>query len=56
MSSVGEGAVDPVGGAFEFGPVADGGFVDDEVAGELGCRDRWVGPLGAVLLVGEGGR
>ncbi len=30
----GEGAVDPVGGAFELGPGADGGFVDEEVAGE----------------------
>ncbi len=28
---VGEGAVDPVGGAFEFGVVADGGLVEDEV-------------------------
>ncbi len=26
---VGEGAVDPVGGAFEFGPGSDGGFIED---------------------------
>src|ERR1700758_3524503 len=51
---LGEGAVDPVGWAFEFGVGADGGFVDDEVGRGVGggVED---GPLGAVLLVDEGG-
>ncbi len=51
---LGEGAVDPVGGAFEFGVGADGGFVDDEVGEGGGAGGDGVGPLGAVLLVGEG--
>ena len=51
---LGEGLVDPCGGAFELGPVTDGGFVDDEVAeaGVVGCDG--VRPLGAVLFIDEG--
>ncbi len=52
----GQGAVDPVGGAFELGVVADGGLVDDEVGDGVGVGADGVGPLGAVLLVDEGGR
>ena len=51
----GEGAVDPVGGAFEFGVGADGGFVDDEVCGGVGVGTDGLGPLGAVFLVDEDG-
>jgi hypothetical protein len=32
----GQGSIDPVGRAFEFGVVADGGFVDDEVGSGVG--------------------
>lgn len=42
------GGVDPVGRAFELGVDADGGFVENAVAGG-------VGELGAVFLVDEGG-
>lgn len=52
---LGEGAVDPVGGAFELGPVADRGLIDDEVGKGRVLRVDGVGPLGAVLLVDEGG-
>ena len=44
----GSGAVNPFGGAFEFGEEADRGFVDDAVAGGVGV-------FGAPLLIGEGG-
>jgi len=44
----GGGAVDPFGGAFELGVVADGGFIDDAMA-------LAVGPLGAPFLVAKGG-
>ncbi len=50
-----EGLVDPAGGAFEFGIDADGGFVDDEVGQGGAVGADGMGPLGAVLLVGEGG-
>src|SRR5579871_5974690 len=46
----GQGAVNPLGWAFDLGVVADGGLVDDEVYGGFDS----VRPLGAVLLVGEG--
>jgi len=46
----GQGPVDPVGRALELCVVADGGLVNDEVHGGLAA----VGPLGAVLFVGEG--
>jgi hypothetical protein len=51
----GEGLVDPGGGAFEFGIVANGGLVDHQMGG--GCRVDVGGvrPLGTVLLVDEGG-
>jgi len=52
---LGEGLVDPCGGAFELGPVTDGGFVDDEVAETGVAGGDGVRPLGAVLLVDEGG-
>ncbi len=51
---LGEDALDPVGGAFEFGEDADGGFVDDEVGAEV-LAGEGLGPLGAELLVDEGG-
>ena len=41
-------AVDPFGGAFELGVVADGRFVDDAVA-------LAVAPLGAPFFIAEGG-
>jgi len=41
------GGVDPFRRAFEFGIDADGGFVEDAVAGGIG-------KLGAVFFVGEG--
>src|SRR5258708_1452376 len=49
---VSESAVDPVGGAFEFGVGADGGFVEDQVGGGVGGRIK-DGELGAVFLVGK---
>src|SRR5437762_1361412 len=51
----GQSAVDPVGGAFEFDVVADGGFVDEEMAGGVGVGTDGVRPLGAVFLVEEDG-
>ena len=51
----GESAVDPTGGAFEFGVAADGGLVEDEVGRGVGCGVE-DGELGAVLFVDEGGR
>jgi hypothetical protein len=42
------GSVDPFGGAFEFGVEADGGFIEDAVAGG-------VGEFGTVFFVDEGG-
>ncbi len=47
------GAVDPVGGAFEFGVVADGGFVNDAVA--LRTVFAGVGPFGAPFFAAECG-
>ena len=47
-AEAGGGAVDPFGGAFELGVVADGGFVDDAMAFA-------VVPLGAPFFVAEGG-
>lgn len=46
-AQAGGGAVDPFGGAFEFGVVADGGFVEDAVALPV-C------PLAAPFFVAEG--
>lgn len=40
------GGVDPFGGAFELGEEADGGFVDDAVAGGVGV-------FGAPLFISE---
>jgi hypothetical protein len=50
----GQGAVDPVGRAFEFGVVADGGFVQDKMRGGVGSGVE-DGVFGAVLLIDEGG-
>lgn len=41
------GAVDPIGCAFDFSDVADGGKVDYNVS-------RTVGPFGAIFLIAEG--
>ncbi len=48
---VGEGLVDPGGGAFEFGVVADGGLVDDQVGEGFRPFDRTIPP---VFFVDEG--
>jgi hypothetical protein len=47
------GAVDPLGGALEFGIVADGGFVDDAVA--LRVVFAGFGPFGAPFFIAECG-
>jgi hypothetical protein len=47
------GAVDPLGGAFEFSVVADGGFVDDAVS--LRAVMAGVGPFGAPLFIAKRG-
>jgi hypothetical protein len=47
-------AIDPVGGAFEFGVGADGGLVDDDVRCGVGGRIE-DGELGPVLLIEEDG-
>jgi len=52
---LGESAIDPVGGAFEFDVVADGGFVDEEVRSSIGVGADGMRPLGAVFFVDEDG-
>jgi hypothetical protein len=51
----GQSLVYPGCGTFEFGVVADGSLVDDEMSCGLRVGAGSVGPLGAVLLVDEGG-
>jgi len=46
-------AIDPFGGAFEFGVIADGGFIDDAVA--IHAVFAEVGPFGAPFFIAEGG-
>ena len=50
---VGQGAIDPVGRPFEFGVVADGGLVDDEMSYRIGGGID-VGPLGPEFFVDKG--
>jgi hypothetical protein len=50
----GQSLINPLGGALEFGVVADRGLIDDEMRGGLRVGAGGVGPLGAVLLVDEG--
>jgi len=50
----GQGAIDPVRRAFEFGVISDGGFVNDKVGYGVGDGID-VGPLGAEFFVDEGG-